>query len=212
MENDTFWLDAELASLRGNLSAFLDKIPRQDWTKRDRNGTNLLMMSTRYSSDNISAFWKLLPLFNLNDSTTNGWSVVHFASTSCPLKLEILCALEVNVQLETFQGLTPLDRALFHKCTTCAKVLIANGSRTSNTRDSFTLLDSGYLIQRNISQDLLDFEKGIISCRNVIVVLLGLKKYRRVAMLPKLDRFLVKQILAVEIWSTRSCDNEKWQK
>ena len=81
------------------------------------------------------------------------------------------------------------------------KVLLANGFRT---RD-----------MRHCTLGHQSFEQGVLRCRDVIVTLLGLKKRRqhdgRSLVLPKLDRFLVKEVLAVEIWLTRSCENEKWQ-
>lgn len=59
-------------------------------------------------------------------------------------------------------------------------------------------------IGRRLSFDLLAFEKGVKRCRNVIVTILGLKKFRRQAKLVKLDRFLIQQVLVVEIWTTRT--------
>ena len=50
---------------------------------------------------------------------------------------------------------------------------------------------------------LREFDKGVQMCRDVIVILLGLKRFRRLATLVKLDRFLIKQVLAVAIWTTR---------
>ena len=84
--------------------------------------------------------------------------------------------------------------------TTC--VLLANGARMSPHPDGFSLR-----VERQ-------FQRGVIQCRDVIVTLLGLKKRRRI--LGKLDRFLVSQVLAVEIWATRAQrsqtdENHVWQ-
>lgn len=81
----------------------------------------------------------------------------------------------------------------------CSKICIANGYRLKHVLPH-------YEVHRRT--DLIIFEHGVIKCRDVIVVLLGLKKRRQV--LGKLDRFLVQQELAVAIWSTRS--KEMWQK
>lgn len=55
---------------------------------------------------------------------------------------------------------------------------------------------------------MIELEKGVVACRDVIVVLLGLKKRRQI--LKKLDRFLVRDVLAVEIWTTRG--DVDWQR
>ena len=72
--------------------------------------------------------------------------------------------------------------------------LIANGLRT-------------YVAPPKANSALQQFEKEVIRCRDVIVTLLGLKRRRQSngysLILPKLDRFLVQQELAVSIWSSR---------
>lgn len=73
------------------------------------------------------------------------------------------------------------------------KVFIANGYRLCNVR-------------RYCSSPLVLFDRGILQCRDAIITLLGLHKRRRHRVLPKLDRFLVRLVLAVEIWSTRTDD------
>lgn len=71
--------------------------------------------------------------------------------------------------------------------------------------DDFRLSRAGIRdIARRMSFELLAFEQGVTRCCNVIVTLLGLKKFRRNDKLAKLDRFLIQQLLAVEIWTTRT--------
>ena len=91
------------------------------------------------------------------------------------------------------------DEALASGCRKTMTIAIANGSRLkcSSSCDNFSFVSM--------------FQQGVLRCRDVIVTLLGLKKRRCLAVLQKLDRFLISQVLAVEIWSTRSCANEKWQ-
>ena len=192
------WKTALAARDKGTLLAYLETIPRDDWTKVEPwTGFNFLMASCMCVC-NMDAFFKLLPLFVVNGTIIDqcsraGCNVAHYAATKCPKKVEILCLFNVNLQSRTVWNMqTPLDAAIHGENFDCAKVLIANGSRTNflyyNAKASY--------------QPLLDFEKGVVSCRNVIVTLLGLKKFRNI--LPKLDRFLVKQVLAVEIWTTRT--------
>lgn len=75
-------------------------------------------------------------------------------------------------------------------------VFISNGFCLRN------LVDQGFATEK-----MIECEARVKSCRDVIIVLLGLKKRRHSmgysAILPKLDRFLIKQELAVAIWSTR---------
>lgn len=78
------------------------------------------------------------------------------------------------------------------------KVLLANGACLSEI-----FVPNGF----EISRDLVQFKKGVNQCRDIIVTLLGLKKRNHILHLKNLDRFLIKEILAVEIWSTR----EEWQ-
>ena len=195
------------ALLEGTFSKYIQQLSNEEVYMKDLYGRNLLMQICTYNFDNMEqmdAFLRVLPLFDVNEFDENGCNAAYYAAPLSARKLEVLCALGIDTEKKQDRGwMTPFERALTFTNYASAKVLIANGSRTKNI---------SIAIPNFKTQLLLDFEKGIISCRNVIVILLGLKKYRRVAMLPKLDRFLVKQILAVEIWSTRSCDNEKWRK
>lgn len=82
------------------------------------------------------------------------------------------------------------------------KVLLANGA----SLDCVIIKSSCF----EISRDLVQFKNGVNQCRDVIITLLGLKKWRQCGHLKNLDRFLIKTLLAVEIWSTR--ESEEWQK
>ena len=99
------------------------------------------------------------------------------------------------------------------------KLLLASGCRISHRHTANLLLPShsqfstiliengyrlGYLFPLvDKPQSLPQLERGVEICRNVIVMILALKKKRRI--LPKIDRFLIQQVLAVEIWATRTC-------
>ena len=110
----------------------------------------------------------------------------------------LLIALGSNLSRKTFDGQTHLDIALSSGQLEYAKCLISNGSRLVNVEKD---------ILRLASSSLVLFEKGVIACRDIVVTLLGLK--RRKAILPFLDKFLIKQVLVVEIWSTRA--EQVWQ-
>lgn len=116
--------------------------------------------------------------------------------------VEILSALGASLQVRDGNDYTPLDiitqlsfgLQASDPWVKAAYILISNGARLASCRN-----------QEKISYTLKEFECGVLCCRNVIVTLLGLKKRRHI--LGKLDRFLVQQELAVEIWSTRTKDD-----
>ena len=112
-----------------------------------------------------------------------------------PRFLELLCCMGANISLKNNDGKSCLSMALEYRNKKCAKILIANGVRSHGETT-------------HIQEQVKVFEQGVLRCRDVIVTLLGLKKkrssMRHVSLiLPKLDRFLIQQILAVEIWATR---------
>lgn len=100
-----------------------------------------------------------------------------------------------NVHWYLEQG--PESQKVFIANDVSQKMFIANGYRLCNVR-------------RNCSSPLVLFDRGVVQCRDAIITLLGLHKRRRHRVLPKLDRFLVRLVLAVEIWSTRT--DELWTK
>lgn len=99
---------------------------------------------------------------------------------------------------------SPLEIAMLdnHKA---LYILLANGIRLSRLQNS-----TSYIFCK--TSEMQNFERGVLGCVQVIVILLGLKKrcYGGASrILPKLDRFLIQQELAVAIWTTRS--NESWR-
>lgn len=143
-------------------------------------------------------------LFDIDKIDYDGNSPLMSSINSFQLKnVEILCALGANLQARDGNGYTPLDIVTqlsfglqaSNAWVKAAYILISNGARLASCRN-----------QEKISYSMKQFESGVLCCRNIIIILLGLKKRRHI--LGKLDRFLVQQELAVEIWSTRT--NDDW--
>lgn len=127
--------------------------------------------------------------------------------------VEILLMFGSKTMITESPNMSPLFYSTCFNIET-AKILVANGARIPNLSKPSANRWIGYesytQASRNISK-LIPLQRGVVNCRDVIVVLLGLKKRKsRHVVLPKLDRFLIQQVLAPEIWSTR-CD-EQWQK
>lgn len=122
--------------------------------------------------------------------------------------LRVFCSLGVDLLREQFYNHTGYATGVFCKSplvyiltvnVECGKICIENGYRLKHIK-------RGILIENCATYALL--EQGVINCRNVIVILLGLRRKHKI--LPLLDRFLVQQVLAVEIWTTRGDD--EWQR
>ena len=117
----------------------------------------------------------------------------------CQEFVTFFCILGANISTWDHNQKTPLMYAIEKGKQESAKVLISNGCRISRKIHINAEVD--------MLMDLWLFEKGVVTCRDVIVMLLGLKSKKKI--LPHLDRFLIKQVLAVEIWATRG--EKAWQ-
>ena len=168
-------------------------------------------------------------IFRNGKDNKERWSPL-LEATLClqPRTIQVLLALQADPLVKNHHGSNALEEALLmivgnhatpeqkpfvnQNCIESAKVLIANGFRLQHiNQDTYDIATARH--SKHI--DFGKFEQGVINCRDIIVTLLGLKKRRHSAdnytiILPKLDRFLIRQVLAVEIWTTRT--NEKWQK
>lgn len=102
--------------------------------------------------------------------------------------LEIMCCMGADISLKNNGNDSCLSIALSFGSKRCVEILIANGARSHGETT-------------RIQERVKVFEQSVVQCRDVIVILLGLK--RRHQVLYKLDRFLISQVLAVEIWATR---------
>ena len=180
---------------------------REFWFDCDEDGHSLLFYACSGEDvDNVDAV-KVLIAHGLDVNCGKLSKPIHQACTF--FHAEILAILLSQGALTTaldeeIVPMFPIDIALCEEatrnlfCGEVVRVLLSNGVRLRTVE--FRAL---------IAKEHEEFEKGILQCRDVIVILLGLK--RRKSILPRLDRFLIQQELAVAIWSTRADDNEAWQ-
>ena len=180
----------------GKLDILLNNIPRNKWDlKNSVNGDSILHHAC--AKDNGNAFISLLQVVDANQPLIYNDVLYHTIQTAT------CCGISRNIELLLAAGFNrPLElkRSPLYYCTDnlqyvqCMAVLVSNCYRLKQ--------ENLYVSLEKLPQSLIQLEKSVIQCRDVIVVLLGLKKHRQV--LRKLDRFLIQQELAVAIWSTRS--------
>lgn len=198
MEINWYWVCEK--SDGGQMMEVLEKIPRDKWNViRSIPGSKSLIWYASRSDKNVRA---LIALINQGVDVNDTIPLSQASYESNPKIVEILIASQANVHLRSPNDLTAFDYVFYIKSPgECAKVFISNGVRLKTIHPS---------LKHRITQELIEFEQGVLRCRNVIVILLGLKKKRVLATLNKLDRFLIRQVLATEIWTTRT--DKTWQK
>lgn len=180
-----------IESRAGRLNRFLETIPQAEWTRPlcDNKWTLLHHASIFDNISNIRLTLTLInqiPNLNLDVKTKSGHTPLMISAIHGSTNI-VKILLAAGASVKHFQYLPRYD-------STCVNILICNGLRN-------------HIRQSSYSKKL---EQGVLQCRDIIVILLGLKKRR--ALLPKLDRFLIQQELAAEIWSTRRHSDETWQK
>ena len=207
MEINWYWVREK--SDGGQMMEVLEMIPRDKWNVvRSIPGSNSLIWFASRSDKNVRA---LIALINQGVDVNDTIPLSQASYQRNPKIVEILIASQANVHLRSVLGLSAFDYVFNIRSPPigslldeCAKVFISNGVRLKTIHPS---------LKYRITQELIEFEQGVLRCRDVIITLLGLKKKRRhrnaCNLLPKLDRFLIQQVLAVEIWTTRT--NETWQ-
>ena len=176
---------------RGKLIELLKLMPQSRWTEQDERDYNFLfhifyMVNFDDNTDalillglsNLFDFKKISPFCSLSPfSYCLRYQYIPYAS--------VLCALGYT----HFNEETPINSATSY---ISIEFLISNGWRIDDKQDDKLVYH----------KSLFNFQQGVVKCRDATVVLLGLKKRR--VILPKLDRFLVQQELAVAIWATRA--------
>lgn len=180
--------------------AVLEQLPRARWTEQGPGGQMLLHSACE--GNNVAAVATLLAHgVHVDAHTANSGCAAHYAALSSqPRVLELLCAAGADLRATSTAGYSPLDCALIHlPCPDdCVRVLVANGSRLS---------DAGARYRGLITPELWAFERGVLSCRAVIVALLGIKRRRGDAMCA-LDRWVVREA-CYAVWATRT--DKAWQ-
>ena len=227
MEIDWHLVNQE--SMQGKLLPLLNRIPLDQWHNQSPTGSKLIHFACFYN--NYEAALVLIKNgVSAIEPSTNGVIGFEIVIKRCHLELFIaLCIFYTKQNIMTMKFIPPQSRSSIsaleyfvarrdhiHQDAECAQFLIANGVRLDTIREIVTTGIYPLLpyVRDNIPLGLILFEQGVLRCRDAIVVLLVLKKRSRNAInhltrLKKLDRFLVQQVLAVEIWTTRA--DKKWR-
>lgn len=180
------WLNADELK-PGKELEFLQSLSLEQLKARDQYSWTLLHYLYRFD---VASAIKIIIYFaknglDLNAVTNDDNTPSHFmVQYNRHEMLEYMCCLGANMNESI------ICESIMRHASESTKVILANGYRLGN-------------LKTIAKPDIIRFEQGVLRCRDAIVVLLGLKKFRRRIILPKLDRFLISQVLAVEIWTTR---------
>ena len=189
-------------AIEGTLTQYILSLPQDQWTKiRCYSNTTLLH---RFQKPELKGILMLVQQgLDINSVSNYGSTPSHiFARNGYTKLLELMLLLGADMSIPNMQGDYAIDNASYHD-------ILDNRSRQLDTS---RLLVTNMVQPRRffITGELHELRQGVLRCRDIIVILLGLKKFRHLATLVKLDRFLVKQEVAVEIWTTRK--ETQWQK
>ena len=194
-EIDLEWLCKQCKN--GKFMEFLKRFPFNRWSEILKDGSTLIHAACQ--SNDINA---LVMIFKSKKCDINKTDDVHFRAIDYATlnndvdMIEILLAAGSNMSFVW-------RHALHYGFELVLEMLISNGKRVQ----SIQALGHSYdfrVLYRHVEK----FQAKVIQCRDVIVILLGLKKRRQV--LCKLDRFLIQQELATAIWATRK--DKMWQR
>jgi hypothetical protein len=188
----------------GKLYELLKMIPKENWNWKSKRimvncGWSFIHFAVYYNG-NTDAVKALIENNNFNEYTDYGSSPIKLMCDYTVMKypiiyLKLLCAAGADMTSSGFSNYSPIDHAIMQHKRLYAKVLIAYGVRLSSVQD-----------QNRITQELIDFEKGVIKCRSATIAMIRVK---RAGHLHKWDKYLLKH-LADYIWATRC--HEEWQK
>ena len=187
------------------LSEFLKQLPHILWNAVNSDN-NYTFVHYASRSGNDDALIMILTS-QVNVILCNGGPTpLQVASLNCNNRaIEILCTFDTSLISKCADRGRNWDKLPIEWAVNCSGInksesiytLIANGARLKDVRQ-----------QNEVTQEMRDFEAGVLSCRETVIILLGLKKKR--VILHELDRFLIRQELAVAIWTTRR--EQEWQK
>lgn len=185
---------------RDGVSRTLRLVPKELWLVGDSAGRSLLYEACRIgdiravamlvqAGANINARWHEKDWSSQRPIET---AIVYGRSEL----VEWLCAAGVHLCPRALCMDSPLDIALYRRVIECARILISNGMRLRDAKYGTFSID-----------ELRLFEKGVLRCRSMAAVMMGVKKHRG-ARLQHVDRFLIRE-MALAVWVTRKDD--EWQ-
>lgn len=199
MEKKIKWRAVEIATRDGKLVKLLQspEYPPSTWEEKDIYGWSFVHYACANFGQNDDALVMLIKNgCDLEKCSKTGKPPIFFATKISTLN--ILCVAGANLQPRVENEKSILYSLIYRvnrmenriEYINCAKLILSNGVRLNTVEQDI-----------DIPESLVLFEQGVLRCRDAIVILLGLKKRKQI--LGKLDRFLLQEILAVEIWSTR---------
>lgn len=182
------------------LAAMHASVPPSRWQESD-DGQGTLLHCACLHANNLDALILLIRHgLNLDQQCLHTclWTPAHVAAFSKqPLFLELLCASGANMQVCSDAGETPLEVAL-PLSDVCVQVLLMAGMRLASVSSRLAPLIEPWMVA---------LEQGRIQCRQAVVALLGLKRFRCV--LVEIDRFVVREVTWA-VWATRA--HLQWQR
>lgn len=179
METEIDWSWVREKSDEGQMMEVLEKIPRDKWNGfRELFGScySLIWFASR-SDKNVPA---LIALINQGADVNECLALIQATYMLNPKIVEILFAAQANVHLQSVIGRCAFD-FIFDRThggyeikvpgkgsrrVECAKIFMVNGVRLKTIDPAF---------KNEISQGFIEFERGVLRCHNVIIVL-GLQK------------------------------------
>lgn len=175
-----------------SLSTYLDTLPPDMMC--GENGAAFLCLATTLGNNRRSVV-KLIQ----NGADVNGR---HIFFMNTPLRHTVSHGKSGMIDILISAG-AKLEQGYLDSCVLtgdywAARALMANGLRLRNTTVlCYPMTPLAFRI----------FEDCVLSCRSVVITLLGIKRHRGFNM-RHIDRFLIRH-LAVEIWTTRT--ENQWQ-
>lgn len=185
------------ACLKGRLHELLLTLPRERWDTVCWDKSTMLHYAC-CGNNTAAAVVLIAHGLDINAANDAGWRPLHTAVCyRVPRMVEVLCAAGADTRVLNEDGFSPLDIALDTNLGSVL-ALLANGVRLSAAHP---------LRRRAVCPEHEAFERGVLRCRSVVVVLLGLKRRRGDVML-RVDRWVVRE-LCFAIWATRT--NANWK-
>lgn len=210
------WDRVYLESKNGTLCQYIQNIPQSHWRDTD-NIDGLSLLHFACYGNNIDAIIMLVSKHGLDVNIEDAYNrnpikVAMISMINCLGQfnfkiLQVLCALGAKPSMVSRNETNAFDLSLmYHRGRDAGIIFVSNGERVKTFKSAY--------VEKCVTRISI-VENGVIQCRDIIVTLLGLKKRRNhyqnngcSLILPRLDRFLIKEVLAVEIWTTRV--EEKW--
>lgn len=188
---------SERATAHTLLEWLTNNIPPEQWATAESKFRRTLLHYSADHGDEAATLALLLRGADPSFADHNGETPAHWAAWEGQYAtLRLLLAAGADVTRRTKSNMSLLDHSIQGGRRRCDQLLLAHGARLVGLHSTTVA-----------PVKLRRVELGVLGCRAVVVVLLGLKR-RRGKVLQDWDRFLVREV-ALDIWGTRL--NKKWR-